>query len=62
MPLAPGLKNKVLSAYLLAEREKALATAAGDNGATVSVPPTAPDATATVVVPQLAGAPTVEGQ
>jgi len=60
--LVPGLKNKVLSAYLLADRDKTLATAVGGDGVTVSVPPTAPDATATVVVLQLAGAPTVEGK
>ena len=59
--LAVPLKNKVTNAYLLADREKSLTTAAGDGGVKITVPATAPDAVASVVVLEIEGAPEVAG-
>jgi len=54
-----GLKNKVNSATLLASGEK-LKTENADNGVSVSVPATAPDAISSTIVLKLKGAPEVE--
>ena len=47
----PGLRSQVRRAYLLADpKQAALHVVPDDRGVTVSIPPTAPDATASVVV------------
>ncbi|MFI5380847.1 MAG: alpha-L-fucosidase, partial [Tepidisphaerales bacterium] len=53
--LVVPLKNKVAKAYLLADREKALGVVAGEAGVKVTVPTTAPDAVASVVVLEIEG-------
>ena len=51
------VKNKVAKAYLLSEPSKALETVATDGGAQLSVPTSAPDPIASVVVAEIAEAP-----
>lgn len=57
--LVPGLKNKALSAKLLATGET-LAFKNTDEGVTITVPKTAPDEISSTVVLTIAGAPDVE--
>ncbi|HPO13541.1 MAG TPA: alpha-L-fucosidase [Candidatus Hydrogenedentes bacterium] len=58
--LVPGLKSDVKAAYLMADATKApLTTAKKDDSTIVSVPAAAPDAVASVVVLEIAGAPEV---
>lgn len=52
--LVPDLKNKIAEAYLL-NGHKSLATKNGDDGVTVSVPETAPDKIASVIVLKIKG-------
>ena len=52
----PGLKNKVEDAYLLAGPDKHLKTVSDDAGVTISVPQTAPDKIASVIVLKIKGA------
>jgi len=58
--VVPGLKNKIDEAYLLKSNalgmHKHLKTVNGDNGVTISVPETAPDKIASVVVLKIKGA------
>jgi alpha-L-fucosidase len=57
----PGLKNKVVKAYLLSSRwHKGLPTANGDDGVTVTVPSVAPDTISSTVVLRINGVPEVE--
>ena len=62
--LVPGLKNQVAEAYLLKPnffgRHKHLATANSDDGVTISVPATAPDKIASVIVLKIKGTLKVE--
>jgi alpha-L-fucosidase len=51
------VRNKVTKTYLLAEPDKSLDAVATDSGVQVSVPATAPDPVATVVVAEIEGPP-----
>ncbi len=58
--LLPGLKNDVIAAYLLSDRQKnALRNAQGDDGVTITVPATAPDPISSTVVAVIKGEPDV---
>jgi alpha-L-fucosidase len=57
--VVPGLATAVVRASLFAEPAKVLAVHASTDGVTVDLPGTAPDAIASVVVLELAGAPVV---
>ncbi len=58
--LVPGLKNKIVKAYLLADDERRpLAATASEKGASIQLPADAPDPIASVVVLELEGAPAV---
>jgi alpha-L-fucosidase len=57
--VVPGLKNKIISAKLLATGAK-LNTSAGLDGVNVSVPATAPDKISSTIVLKLDGAPVVD--
>jgi alpha-L-fucosidase len=57
--MVPGLKNKAVTATLLADGSK-LKTSTGDGGVTVSVPVIAPDAISSTIVLKLKGAVEVE--
>jgi alpha-L-fucosidase len=59
--LVPGLKNKIKTAYLLADPKKQkLAAKNGADGVTLSVPPAAPDHISSTIVLKFNGAPAVE--
>jgi alpha-L-fucosidase len=59
--VAPGLKNWVKSAYLLADpHHKALATESNAESLTITVPATAPDAISSTVVVKIKGAPEIQ--
>jgi len=58
--VVPGLKNRVLRAYLLADKSRSpLPVTANDDGVTVKVPAEAPDKIASVVVLEIKGKPEV---
>jgi len=58
--LLPGLKNKVTSAYMLADQAQAVQADAVVNGVTLKLPAIAPDPRATVVVVEIEGEPKVQ--
>ena len=59
--LVPGLKNRAKSAALLSDtKRKSLRTESAENGLTITVPKTAPDALASVIVLQISGAPDIQ--
>ncbi|MGD0655483.1 MAG: alpha-L-fucosidase [Thermoguttaceae bacterium] len=61
--VVPGLKNDVLSAYLLADREqKPLSVSPTEKGISVNVPENAPTPIASVVVLEIEGSPEIEQQ
>ena len=55
----PGLKNKVKKAYLLADKKARLQVTPGEDSQIVSLPATAPDPIASVVVLEIEGQPEV---
>jgi alpha-L-fucosidase len=55
----PGLRNKAKTAMMLVSHEK-VATAAGEDGLILSLPPQAPDAFSSTVALRLAGPPNIE--
>ncbi len=55
----PGLKNKVKKAYLLADKKARLQVTPGEDGQIVSLPASAPDPIASVVVLEIEGQPDV---
>jgi alpha-L-fucosidase len=58
--LVPGLKNKIKSAWLLADpKKKQLAAINGDDGVAISVPPAAPDKISSTIVLRFKGAPDI---
>jgi hypothetical protein len=57
----PGLKNKVKSAWLLADpHHKSLVMESNADGLTITVPATAPDAISSTVVVKIKGAPEIQ--
>ncbi len=59
--VVPGLKNKIVKAYLLSDWwHKGLSTTSDEGGVTVTVPPVAPDANSATVVLKIKGPPEVE--
>lgn len=57
--VVPGLKNRVVKAYLLAAGDKACAVTPGDENVTVTVPQEMPDKIDTVVVLEIQGGRTI---
>ncbi len=53
--LAVPMKNKIVKAYLLADKRHALKTGTGSDGQVIHLPATAPDAVASVVVLKIKG-------
>lgn len=60
--LVVPITNKVSKAYLLADRQAAIACVSGPDGASIKVPAKAPDAIASVVVVEIEGTPQVIAQ